>query len=187
MISHVKLRIPISEKDHVQGLAKAPLSLLLYGDYECPHSAHANSIIASLRRCFGDSLRFVFRHFPISQIHPSALNAAMAAEAADKQGKFWKMHDLLFENQRDLDQDVIVKCARQLNLNMEEFANDAVSPETESRILYDVYGGASSGISSTPTIYINGFRFSGSVSYSSLLQDLLTMRAAIPRSQRESA
>src|SRR5215469_11549960 len=98
-----KLAIPISDRDHAQGPAKAPLTLLEYGDYECPYCGQAYPVVKELQKHFGDRLRFVFRNFPLNTIHEHAGVAAQAAEAAAEQGKFWPMHDILYEHQQDLD------------------------------------------------------------------------------------
>ncbi len=94
-----KLRVPVGPEDHVQGDPDAPITLVEYGDYECPHCAHAHPIVQRVEKHFGHRLRFVFRNFPLTQIHPHAEAAAQTAEFAATQGKFWEMHDLLLENQ----------------------------------------------------------------------------------------
>ena len=119
-ISMANLRPPVTPEDHIQGPEDAPVTLVEYGDYECPHCGRAYSIIRRVQKHFGKSLRFVFRNFPLSELHPHAESAAETAEFAGARGKFWEMHDLLFENQERLGGDLYWNLAERLSLAIEE-------------------------------------------------------------------
>src|SRR5689334_3482382 len=129
MISEVKLRVPVTDADHVQGPKDAPLELVEYGDYECPYCGQAHYIVKQLQQALQDELRFVFRNFPLSQIHPDAVSAARAAEAAALQGKFWEMQDILYENQDNLDSESVLQYAAELDLDLSKFVTDMGSRE----------------------------------------------------------
>src|ERR1700733_15554864 len=114
------LKVPVGPADHSQGLADAPVTLVEYGDYECSHCGHAYSIVKSLQKRFGKQLRFVFRNFPLREIHPNAEAAAETAEFAATQDKFWEMHDLIYENQQDLSNELLSDLAKRLKINARE-------------------------------------------------------------------
>lgn len=162
------LSLPVSERDHAQGPADAPVTLVEYGDYQCPYCAKAHPIVKQLQANLGDQLRFVFRNFPLTRIHPDALRAAVAAESvADLAGPeaYWAMHDLIFEHQRD---SADALRAPQLLANAAEAGADAsqVAGQLESEVLTtrvrdDFMGGVHSGVNGTPTFFINGTRFDG--------------------------
>lgn len=156
------LKVPVNDKDHIVGNKNAPVTLLEYGDFECPYCGQAYPIVEKIREIEGDDLKFVFRHFPLSQIHPHALPAAFAAEAAGKQNKFWEMHHLLFENQDALEDSDLIAYADELGLDQEQFIRDMQSPEVEQKVREDFLGGIRSGVNGTPTFFINGIRFEGS-------------------------
>ena len=118
----MNLKVPVSEIDHIQGKEDAPVTLVEYGDFECPYCLEARSMIEIVKHTEGDKLKFVFRNFPLSQIHIHALRAAYAAEAAAKQGKFWEMHDLLFDNQFAFEDSDLTTYAQNLDLDMRQFA-----------------------------------------------------------------
>lgn len=174
----VRLRVPVSNADHAQGPEDAPLVLVEYGDYECPHCGSAHPVVKHVQRALADELRFVFRNFPLATVHPHAMNAARAAEAAALQERFWQMHDTLFENQDALDDESLLAYAAALGLDLETFAQDMLSRDVERRILSDLEGGARSGVNGTPTFFINGFRFDGDWSRS-LLPTLQALRAEL--------
>ena len=176
MTSGTALRIPISKLDHPFGPANAPLILIEYGDYQCPSCGRAYSVIQHLQKTLKDDLRFVFRNFPLAVQHPFAMAAAQAAEAAGLQGKFWEMHDMLYENQDALDPEGLFEYASALRLDLEKFTRDMASPEVEERIAHDLYGGARSGVNGTPGFFINGFRYDGDWSFSALLTVLTALR-----------
>src|SRR5882672_5224241 len=119
--NQARLRVPAGPDDHSQGGPGAAVTLVEYGDYECPHCRHAYPIVKRIQKRLPDRLRFVFRNFPIAEIHPHAAAAAMAAEAAALQGKFWQMHDMLYENQDALDSGDLLNYGRKLNLDMGNF------------------------------------------------------------------
>lgn len=121
----VKLALPVSsEKDHIQGSMNAPVTLVEYGDYECPYTGQAHPIVKEIQKQLGDRLLFVFRNFPLTQIHAHAEHAAEAAEAAAAQGKFWDMHDYLFKHQRALDDNHLLKYAEEIGINTNKFQNE---------------------------------------------------------------
>jgi protein-disulfide isomerase len=163
---------PVSARDHAQGLADAPLTLVQYGDYECPYTRRSLPIIAALQRRLGERLRFVYRNFPLTAIHPHALHAAEAAEAADAQGRFWPMHDHLFAHQHELEDDQLVDHARAVGLDMERFARDMAAHAHRERIEADMASGIASGVQGTPTFFINGARHTGSFDLEMLLAAL---------------
>jgi formate-nitrite transporter family protein len=163
---------PVSEHDHAEGPADAPLTLVEYGDYQCPYCGAAFPVVKRLQKTLGKKLRFVFRNFPLTQAHPYALIAAEAAEAAALQGKFWEMHDLLFEEQTFLKPDIIHLWAKNIGLDLEKFRNDIKQGVVEKRIKEDRQSGIRSGVNGTPTFFINGTRYDGPPEYDSLLAAL---------------
>ena len=163
---------PVSDQDHGEGPADAPLTLVEYGDYQCPYCGAAYPVVKRLQKTLGKKLRFVFRNFPLTQAHPYALIAAEAAEAAALQGKFWEMHDLLFEEQTLLKPEIIPLWAKRIGLNLEQFENDMKQGVVEKRIKEDRQSGIRSGVNGTPTFFINGTRYDGSPDYYSMLEAL---------------
>jgi protein-disulfide isomerase len=156
-----RLSPPVSERDHVQGDAGAPVTLVEYGDYECPHCGHAHPIVKSIQHRLGRKLRFVFRNFPLAEAHPHARHAAEAAEAAAEQGKFWQMHDALFENQTQLGDEDLVATARRLRLDAQRIARALEEGTYTARVREDFRSGIRSGVNGTPTFFINGERYDG--------------------------
>ncbi|SPF43346.1 Protein-disulfide isomerase [Syntrophobacter sp. SbD1] len=148
------------------------LTLVEYGDYQCPYCGAAYPVVKRLQKTLGKKLRFVFRNFPLTQAHPYALIAAEAAEAAALQGKFWQMHDLLFEQQTLLEPDIIASWAERIGLNLEQLGNDIRQGVPEKRIREDRQSGIRSGVNGTPTFFINGTRYDGSPDCDSLLAAL---------------
>ena len=142
--------------DHIQGPGDAPITLVEYGDYECPYCGMAYPIVKSVQRRLGDQLRFVFRHFPVESAHPHAMHAAQAAEAAGGQGKFWQMHDLLFENQRHLKIAHLREYAQRLELDMPRFIAEMDDEIYLQRVREHMAGGTRSHVRGTPTFFING-------------------------------
>ena len=161
---------PVSDRDHVQGPPDAPVTLLEYGDYQCPYCGAAHPIVKALQRRLGDTMRFAFRHFPLATIHEYAEGAAEAAEAAGAQGKFWAMHDMLFENQPNLDFDSLVAYATELGLDAERFALELENHVHAPRVREDFVSGIRSGVNGTPTFFINGMRHEGSFDFESMLE-----------------
>jgi protein-disulfide isomerase len=164
-----QLTLPVSERDHVLGPETAPVTLVEYGDFECPFCGAAHPSVVQVRQTLGDELRFAFRHFPLSQIHPHALPAAEAAEAAGAQGKFWEMHDMLFANQRALGLDHLLGYAAALGLDLDRFALELEQHTHEPRIREDFMSGIRSGVNGTPTFFVNGVRHNGGYDPESLL------------------
>jgi protein-disulfide isomerase len=163
---------PVGPRDHVQGPADAPVTLVEYGDFECPHCGAAYVIVKEIQEVMGDELRFVFRHFPLAQIHPHAEPAAEASEAAGGQGKFWEMHDLLFENQQTLDPWHLAAFAEQLELDAVKFVRELQEGRYRERVREDFMSGVRSGVNGTPTFFINGARHNGSWDVLPLLEAL---------------
>jgi len=155
------LSVPVSERDHVRGPANATVTLVEYGDFECPFCGQAHAIVKDILDRFADELRFVFRHFPLAQIHPHAQRAAEASEAANAQGKFWPMHDMLYENQAALDDASLLQYAAALGLHANRFREELVGGVYASHIRDDFMNGIRSGVNGTPTFFINGLRHDG--------------------------
>lgn len=149
---------PINENDHIQGADTAPVTLLMYGAYECPHCVEGNNIVKQIQREFGENLRFVFRHFPRINVHPHAEAAAEVAEAAGEQGKFWAMHDKLFENYNRLDGDHLIGYAEELGLDIEQFDRAITGRVYFRKVREDLISGTESGVNRTPTYFINGVK-----------------------------
>jgi len=177
ILSTAQLSPPVSERDHIVGPATAAITLVEYGDYECPYCGAAHPIVKEVRRRMGNSLRFAFRHFPLSRMHPHAERAAEAAEAAGAQGKFWQMHDMLYENQAALEDDDLVTYAAAIGLDLERFGQDMLDGVHAARVRADFLSGVRSGVNGTPTFFINGHRHDGSY-------DLQTLLAAIASAAR---
>ena len=156
-----KLVPPVGERDHVQGPDDAPVTLLEYGDYECPHCREVKPVIEELRGRFGDRLRYVYRHFPIRSSHPHAQLAAEAAEAAGAQGRFWEMHGLLFEHQGALDRSSLLEYAASLGLDVERFERELSEHTYAQRVRHDFQSGMRSGAGGTPAFFLNGVRYDG--------------------------
>jgi protein-disulfide isomerase len=162
----------VSARDHTEGPADAPLTLVEYGDYQCPYCGAAYPVVKRLQKKLGKNLRFVFRNFPLTQAHPYALVAAETAEAAALQGKFWEMHDLLFEQQALLEPDIIPAWAESLGLDLEKLGNDISHGVVNERLKEDRQSGIRSGVNGTPTFFVNGTRFDGMPDHGSLLAAL---------------
>jgi protein-disulfide isomerase len=158
----MKLTLPVSAHDHAAGPADAPVTLVEYGDYECPHCGAAYPIVKEIQKRLGDRLRFVFRNFPLTQIHPHAAHAAEAAEAAGAQGRFWEMHDWLFEHQRHLGDALLVRAAETLGLDTGRVRRELEEGIHHPRVREDFMSGVRSGVNGTPTFFINGQRYDGS-------------------------
>ena len=171
-----KLSLPVDRnRDHIQGPDTAPITLVEYGDYECPYCGQAYPIIKQIQDYFQDNLRFVFRNFPLTQVHPHAQKAAEAAEAADTQNKFWNMHDYLYEHQQALDERHLEKYAKIIGLNLERFNDDMKTHIHASRIREDFLSGIQSGVNGTPSFYINEIRYDGSWDFDTLIRILTSV------------
>ena len=168
-----ELTVPVSvDRDHIQGSTAAPVTLLEYGDYECPYCGAAYPIVKQVQERMGERLRFVFRNFPITTAHPHAEQAAEAAEAAAAQGRFWEMHDYLYEHQRHLESTDLHGSAEQLGLDVDRFDRELAQHAYAERVHEDFMSGVRSGVNGTPTFYINGIRHDSSYDVDTLLAAL---------------
>ena len=168
-VAEARLAVPVGESDHVQGPATAPVTLVEYGDYECPFCGQAHPVVKELLERLGSQVRLVFRNFPLATAHPHAERAAEAEEAAGAQGQFWAMHDMLFENQNALDEEDLVRYAAALGLDESQFGADLAGRAYAARVREDFMGGVRSGVNGTPTFFINGRRHDGPFDFDSLL------------------
>ncbi|NVJ22270.1 MULTISPECIES: DsbA family protein [Myxococcus] len=175
-----RLRIPVGSQDHLIGPPTARLTFVEYGDFECPYCGAAYWEVNKVLAAMGDQLRYVFRHFPLTEAHPFAMQAAEAAEAADAQGRFWEMHRLLYENQEALDAESLLAYARTLDLDMGRFARDLSEHRFLERIRRDFMGGVRSGVSGTPGFFINGRGYLGDFSAPALLSVLQGGDVGVP-------
>ena len=173
-----RLSVPVSDRDHSTGPANAPVTLVEYGDFECPYCGQAHPIVRKIRERFGPKLRFVFRNFPLREIHPHAEQAAESAEAAATKGKFWEMHDSLFEHQRALDAAHLVGYTAALGLDPAWMAEVLAGGEFAEAVREDFLSGVRSGVNGTPTFFINGVRHDGSWSFEGLVE---AIEAALPK------
>src|SRR5512145_2096919 len=163
------LSIPVSSADHSQGPESAALTLTEYGDYECPYCGRAYRIVKRVQKHFKERLRFVFRNFPLGKMHPNAEAAAETAEFAGPHGKFWEMHDLLFENQERLGSPLFLELAEKLELPATDLAKALEDGTFKSRVRGDFTGGVRSGVNGTPTFFIDGLRHDGPFDFVSLV------------------
>ena len=152
------LALPVGERDHVQGPASATVTLVEYGDFECPHCRRAYPIVKEVRERLGPRLRFVFRNFPLTELHLHAEHAAEAAEAAGAQGKFWEMHDRLFERQFALEDEHLVEYAQELGLDAARLERELAAHAYKPKVRDDFMSGVRSGVNGTPTFFINNVR-----------------------------
>ena len=173
-----RLAIPVTEKDHAQGPADAPVTLVEYGDYECPYCGKAYPVVKQIQQRMGDRLRFVFRNFPLNTLHEHAGVAAQAAEAAAAQGKFWEMHDILYEHQDELADADLRQYALKIGLEIYRFNADVDGEQFAKRVRDDFRGGIRSGVNGTPTFFINGVRYNGQHTLEGMLPALENAAAA---------
>lgn len=155
-----RLAIPVTEQDHAQGPATAAITMVEYGDYECPYCGEAYPVLKAVQKAMGDDLRFVFRNFPLAEIHPHAMRAAEFAETAAGQGLFWQAHDLLYENQMALTEDDLHRYAKLLDIPRLAIVR-GLAGRFDRKIEDDFRGGLRSGVNGTPTLFINGLRYNG--------------------------
>jgi protein-disulfide isomerase len=156
-----RLTPPVTDRDHIRGPRSAPVTLVEYGDYQCPYCGQAHEILQTLTAALSDQVRLVFRNFPLVTVHPDAELAAEAAEAAAAQGAFWEMHDTLYENQDRLSEPDLLAYAAGLGLDTDRFAADLAAHTFEPRVREDFSSGVRSGVNGTPTFFINGRRHDG--------------------------
>jgi len=163
------LKVPVGTADHIQGEENAALTLVEYGDYECPHCGRAYPIVKRVQKHFGKRLRFVFRNFPLGEMHPHAEFAAETAEFAGTHGKFWEMHDLLYESQNRLGGELFQELAKRLKLASADLLTALETREFLDRVRADFAGGVRSGVNGTPTFFINGQRHDAPFEYADLV------------------
>ena len=161
-------RMCIEEDDHVRGNREAEVVLVEYADFQCPYCARAHKALTSLQQQHGARVALVYRHLPLTDLHPFARPAAEAAEAAGAQGKFWEMHDALFEKQDMLDEDALPAMAASLQLDAERFRSEFDSGQHRGRVEADIREAHAAGASGTPTFFINGERYQGDSDHASL-------------------
>lgn len=167
------LTLPVDPaRDHFQGYEDAPVTLVEYGDYECPHCGRAHPVVRKIQQIMGDNLRFVFRNFPLAEMHPHANHAAQASESAGAQGVFWEMHHGLFSHQRDLSDNGIKTVAQQAGADPEATLSDVLLGKFEPKVKEDFLSGVRSGVNGTPTFFINGVRHDDSWDEETLLKAL---------------
>lgn len=171
-----ELVVPVGDHDHILGPGEAPITLVEYGDFECPHCGAAHPIVKRLLRAEGRRMRLVFRHFPLMSAHPHAEMAAMAAEGAAEQGAFWPFHDTLFEHQDALEEEDLLAYGAALGLNVRRIAAALEDERLRAKVREHFMSGARSGVNGTPTFFINNVRFDGS--YLELPEYLRALRGA---------
>ncbi|OLC56211.1 MAG: disulfide bond formation protein DsbA [Chloroflexi bacterium 13_1_40CM_4_68_4] len=167
-----RLTLPVGPRDHIRGPSDAPVTLLEYGDYECPFCGAAHPVVKQIEELMAEQLRLVFRHFPITTLHPHAELAAEAAEAAGAQHRFWEMHDWIYQHQDTIDPDDLRGAAARLGLDLERYDADVESHRFAPRIREDFMSGVRSGVNGTPTFFINGARHDGDYELETLLDAL---------------
>lgn len=178
-----KLHLPVDAQDHAQGPADAPVTLVEYGDYECPYCGQAYPLLKAVQQALGDRLRLVFRNFPIGELHPHAWRAAQFAEAAAEIGRFWEAHDVLYEHQGALTDEDLFAYGHRLQLDPVALRS-AFDGRLDARIQRDFLGGVRSGVSGTPTLFINGLRYDGPRDYDSLVSLLEDMASPVLQARR---
>ena len=176
MVSETRLAPDVESGDHIRGPSGTRMRLLIYGDYECPYTRKALISVAQVRRELGDEITFAFRNFPLTEIHPHALHAALAAEAADLQGRFWQMHDLLFQRQRALADDDLATHAKEAGLDGNRFHIDFADRKGLPRIEADIASGVRNGVEGTPALFINGKPHQDSYDPANLINALRSAR-----------
>lgn len=165
----MSLQPPVGPDDHQQGPADAPVTLVEYADYQCPYCGEAYPQLKRIQQMFGDQLRFVFRNFPIPQLHPEAMSAAETAEFCGSKDQFWPAHDALFENQDSLGPQLYEQIATQLGLSTSDLVQALENDEFQNRIEADIDSGLRSGVNGTPSFFINGEKFEIENSYQDLV------------------
>src|SRR3954470_3895380 len=173
------LTLAVSEpRDHVRGPRTAPITRVEYGDFECPYCGQAYPVVKELEARMGERLRVVFRHFPLTEVHPHAAHAAEAAQAAGAQRRFWQMHDLLYERQDALEDADLIGYASELGLDLDRFQVELAQGVHRTRVREDFMSGVRSGVNGTPTFFINGRRHDGAWDLESLAAAIENARHA---------
>ncbi len=165
-----RLAVPVTNRDHIRGPEHAPVTLVEYGDFECDNCGAAYPIVKELQKRMGNDLRFVFRNFPLTEVHPCAEGAAEASEAAAAQGQFWKMHDILFENQQYLALEDLQEYAQRIGLDVKRFTRELTGRVYQPMVEMEIEGGEQSGVEGTPWFFINGVFYDDSYDLDSLLR-----------------
>jgi protein-disulfide isomerase len=173
-----RLTPPVHDGDHTLGPASAPVTLVEYGDYECPFCGAAQPSVREVLRLAGDGIRFAFRHFPLSNIHPHAMLAAEAAEAAAAQARFWQMHEMLFAHQQALAPADLLRYAAAIGLDVERFTDDLEQHRYTPVVREHFLSGLKSGVNGTPSFFVNGARHDGGYDLQSLLNAVALAAAA---------
>jgi protein-disulfide isomerase len=173
-----RLTVPVGERDHIQGRFDAPVTLVEYADYACPACAAAYPLIKEVQALLGDRLRFVFRNFPVEQLHRHAGHAAEAAEAVGLQGPFWTMQATLFAHQDRLDDASLQRYAATVGVDMERFVQDFTTGFLHRRVRGEYLGGTRSGVTKTPTFFINERRYDGALDGAALIAAIETAEAS---------
>lgn len=176
MSAPVGLKVAVSDQDHIQGSESAQITLVEYGDYECPHCGKAYAVVKRLQKHYGDALRFVFRNFPLSQAHPLAEPAAESAEYAATHGKFWEMHDGIYEHQSTLSLDLLRSLAKKNGMDTQALMNALDEHTFQERVKQDFRSGVRSGVNGTPTFFINGQRHDAGPDFDSLIKGIEVAR-----------
>jgi protein-disulfide isomerase len=164
------LKVPVTSSDHIQGDPDASIVLVEYGDYQCPHCGRAYPIVKQVQQHFGNRLAFVFRNFPLRESHPYAEMAAESAEFGATEGKFWEIHDGIFENQENLEEAMLVELVEALGLSGTALRGALRSHTYAERVKEDFRGGVRSGVNGTPAFYINGERHDGAFGFEDLVE-----------------
>jgi protein-disulfide isomerase len=176
------LKDSVTSEDHIQGSEDAAVTLVEYGDYQCSHCGIAYSVVKQVQDRYGDDLRFVFRNFPLAEIHPHAEAAAEAAEFAGANGSFWEMHDGIYENQQRLSTKLLLELTSGIGLSVDDLREALASHEFAPRVKKDFLGGVRSGVNGTPTFFINDVRHDGAYDFKTLTDAidsrLLQLKAA---------
>lgn len=172
----MSLTPPVTLSDHTTGNPQALIQLVEYGDFECPHCGRAYPIIKELHEAMSPDIDIIFRPFPLTKVHPHAQQAAVAAEAASRQGKFWEMHDTLFENQHRLTKPALNEYAEMIGLDIERFSADIVDKEIDSIVTRFFMSGLRSGVNATPYFFINGQKYLQSWENDNLIKHLQKMQ-----------
>lgn len=186
-----QLKVPVSNNDHVEGPADASVTLVEYGDYECPFCGLAQPSVKAVRARYKDNLRFVFRHFPLTQVHPHAEPAAETAEFAGDHLRFWQMHDALYEAQRWLSMPLLFNLTSALGLSEIELRYALAQERYRPKVRNDFIGGVRSGVNGTPTFFVNGIRHNGSFDFEDLAAAidaaLVRSKASVPAGARQNS
>lgn len=157
----MSLKPAVGTTDHIQVKTNADVVIVEYGDYQCPYCGAAYPVLKEIMNKYGKQIQFVFRNFPLSEMHQYARPAAIVAEAAALQGKFWEMHDAIYENQQYLNEELLLELVEKLNLDSQQFNTDIKSPEVAAKVDADFESGIMSGVNGTPSLFVNGRKFNG--------------------------